>query len=127
MDMDIIILNQEFENEDQPSSFEEKIKEGRKKLLRETRAKKKDILYYRELVMLSYLQEPKNKHEITLKVSFHFHQDLRNEIDKLLKSGIIQQVEYNPNKYKLTPRGLYCLHRIKQLNKLVNNNLDKVL
>lgn len=104
-------------------SLEQKIKQARYVLQKQKRAKTKNIMLERQYRLFSFLQEPKNKYEIGLEMSINYP-----KINKLLsyyeRAAIIQLVDYNPNKYKLSSKGLYTLHRIKELNKLVNNELD---
>lgn len=102
---------------DQSLSLEEMIHQHKYRIQRYTKSKKQ-ILLEKQYRLFTYLQEPRNRYEIVLQMGSSY-QKLDVSLSNLEKIGLISMVEYNPNKYKTTAKGLLVIHLIKELNKLM--------
>jgi hypothetical protein len=77
------------------------------------------LLYLFEYRFLSSLREPRNKPQILLK-TFQDYKDLDKTLKEYQYLSLIKVVDYDPNKFMLTPKGIRALYLIVQINRLLD-------
>jgi hypothetical protein len=97
------------------SPLEQKLRSHRSNIQKQPMER---LLYLFEYRFLSSLREPRNKPQILLK-TWQDYKELDHTLKKYQYLNLIKVVDYDPNKFMLTPRGVRALYLIVQLNRLL--------
>ncbi len=71
--------------------------------------------------ILEICKEPSGKTKIVYQANLNFNNATRY-LSMLVKSGLLEACETTPVTYKITPKGLDFLERIKSINAQIGNN-----
>jgi hypothetical protein len=91
---------------------------AKRKLKVKRKPKGEQILHEFITETFTLLSEPKSKYELSMLIPTSYP-IVQSFLDKHLKLGNIQPLEFNPNKYILTTRGKRILYLLKTLNSFI--------